>query len=493
MRSPAGCRLWAVLILLPASVCNARSPLDTTALTAPPVVAGLGQLQSQTQPASSEGTTTASTPSPSTAPVGIKAALSHSLFARKSPERLILKIDLHGSGSAPRVRPALNLAVVLDRSGSMDEDRKFEFALKAAGLVFENLTEQDIVSLIAFNQSAVVLSPAGRAVNKAFLDHRLSDVHPDGWTNLSAGLLEAYAQIESAVSEGQTKRVIVLTDGLANRGITDPAKLRHLVAHKHGRGIGVSTLGVGTKFDEKLLQNLADSGGGRYTYVVSPEDIPGAMSAELEGLLEVVAQNVRLVVKATEAANITRVYGRLIDPAVSSYSFTLGDFRQRERGVELLELTPQKLNDGGSAGAEIELTLDNPETGDREQQVLRLQATFTPDAARAQASKNETVVLYAAVRDAVEKAEEAVLGLDVERYRETTRSFDKLYERARRHAVETRDQELLNQTFVLKHFTAELSAAQEAGLLHGHKEAQDRLKKDVDYRRYLLEHHRGGR
>ena len=104
--------------------------------------------------------------------------------------------------------------------------------------------------------------------------------------------------------------------------------------------------------------------------------------------------------------------------------------------------------------------------------------------------EDESVTLLAAVLDAVERADSAALGLDIERYRQAQTAFEPLYRRAHDLALRSRDQDLLNQTFVLKHFMGELAAAEQEGLLHGHREAQEKLKKESQYLRYLLAHHR---
>ena len=424
-------------------------------------------------------------------PVVIRAALSHAAYTRTTPATLALKIDLTAAlGEASVQRPALNLALVIDRSGSMADDDKFEYAMQAARLVVENLSPRDIVSVIAFNQDAIVLSPAGRAVNKAFLDHRLDEIGPVGWTNLSAGLLEAFAQIDAQASDEQAKQVIVLTDGLANRGITEPEQLRRLVESARRRGIGVSTMGCGEEFDEAVLVALAEAGGGRYTYIRSSEQIPKAMSAELNGLLRVVAQNVTIKVAVTDHLNITRVQGRRLEEPVRSFAFTLGDVREGERGVLLLNLAPRDFTPGAVAAVDCTLSFDRTDVAARRQQVVRLEAVMLEDEALVQESADRGVVLYAEVLSAMEKVEDAVLGLDTDEFRDAATLFERRYETARRYALEARDQQLLNQTFMLKHFMAELSAARESGLLHGHEEARRRLKKEVEYRRYLREHHR---
>ena len=429
-------------------------------------------------------------PSAPSEPVAVRAALSHSFYTKSAPEHLVLKVDITGTARSAPSRKPLNLALVLDRSGSMAEEKKFEHAMEAARLVVRNLSDRDVVSLITFNDSATVLSPAGRAVNPDFLFYRLGELAPAGKTNLSAGLLEAFSQIDSAKAEGQRRQVIVLTDGKANLGVTDPGELRKLVETARKRGIGLSTLGCGTKFDEHTLTDLAEAGGGRYTFVCAPELIPKAIAAELDGLLEVVAQNVKLDIRPVARAKITRVYGRLIDRPIPSYSFILGDLRDGEQGTFLLEITPGSDDSDASVGVDIVLTEDNPKMAVRQRQVLHREATYSRDAKQVRSSENKGVVMYAGVRDAMERAEEAIQGLDIERFREARKMFDRLNKDAHQYAIKTRDQQLLNQTFLLRHFMAELSAAGEDQLMHGHREARRQLKKDADYRRYLLEHHR---
>ena len=482
-------KLTVVLVIVPLGCGHGKRHHYDMLTAAPPVVESLVLIGDFSNGQDRDHPTTTSGPT-RTGPVTIRAGLSHSFYTKSTPKHLVLKVDLSARAQTASARPPLNLALVIDRSGSMAEDEKFRYAMEAARLVVENLSDRDIVSLIAFNQTATVLSPAGRAVNPEFLHYRLGQLGPEGNTNLSAGILEAFAQIDTKRIEGQRRQVIVLTDGLANRGITDPDKLERLVSAGRKRGIGLSTLGCGTKFDETVLTKLAGAGGGRYTYVRSSELIPTAIAAELDGLLEVVAQNARLDIRVVPPGKITRVYGRLIDGPTPSYSFRLGDLRDGEQGVFMLEVAPGDFDASGSVKVEAVLTMDNPNTAVRVRSTVHGEAAYSKDATRVRSSRNQSVLVYAGLLDAMEKAEEAIQDLDIERFQQARNMFDGRYEDARRHAVESRDQQLLNQAFLLRHFMAELSAVGESNLLHDHRAARDQLKKDADYRRYLLQHHR---
>ena len=423
-------------------------------------------------------------------PVVMRATLSHEAYTASYPEALSLKIVLAaGVHQMSQQRPPLNLALLIDRSGSMADEGKIEYAMQAARLVVENLSQRDIVSVIAFSQKATVLSPAGLVVNRQFLDHRLDEVVAEGWTNLSAGLLEAFAQIDGKATEGQTKRVIVLTDGKANRGVTDADKLRRLVDSARRRGIGVSTMGCGEEFDEQLLMALADAGGGRYTYIRSPEQIPDAMSAELGGLLHVMAQNVTVVVAVQTGLDIAGVDGWSVEPS-SSFKFDLGDVREGDRSVLLLKLAPRDFVVGEVARIECTLSFDRTDTGERQRRVVRMEAVMLDDESLVRQSADQGVVLYTDIIDAVSTAEQAVLGLDEDSFRDAARLFEQHYEAARRFAIDTRDQQLLNQTFMLKHFMTELAVASETGLVHGHEGARRQLTRELEYQRYLRTHHR---
>lgn len=481
----------------PSSLCGATTLLLLTLFGTAPTTSGQERESPVNPPAPVPATRAAPAKADPAAQGNVRATLSHDFYARSEPQSLFLRVDIEAPAAGERPpRPPLNLALVIDRSGSMAEGGKFEQAARAVALVVENLSESDTVTLVAFNQEAVVLAPAGRAVNKGFLRHRLTEVGPEGWTNLSAGVLEAFAQIDAGAKDQpgtQSKRVIVLTDGLANRGVTDPGRLRGMVEAAKTRGIALSTMGVGADFDPKLLAALAEAGGGRYTYVRAAEDIPKAMEAELSGFLAVTAQNARLEIAVGGGGAITRVFGRPSVPRSDHFAMNLDDLRDGERGSFVLEVAPGAFEKDGAVTAVATLTMDLPGSAERVSRSATATAAYTTDAAKARASKREAVTVRAATLDAIEKAQQAAASLDAARVKEVGDLFAQVHERARRAALETRDQELLNDAFELDHLKEELDAASRAGLLHGHEESLRRLAREADYQRYLMTHHRDKR
>lgn len=418
-------------------------------------------------------------------PITLRLLLSRSACRNTPTPCLFLKVEYAAQERTPRDRPPLNIALVLDSSASMAEERKLPYTLEAARMVIENAADSDILALVAFNNQAIVLSGAGRVVNKPFLLHRLDEIAPDNYTNLSAGLLEGIAQVSANSAAVQVKHVLLLTDGQANRGETSSAALRHIAQQAKRRGIGVSTFGVGSDFNEKLLADVATGGGGRYVYVGTPEEIPTAFQNELHGLLEVVAQNAVIEI-AVLSAEIGRVYGQLLDEPTSLHKLVIGDLRATERGFILAELKSSTPDGTASLQADVRLVFDAPEAGAR----LSREASVRGPASSA--PEDRGVALLSATLEALETADLAAQGLDVERYRVAKVSFERLYAEARGFAMRNRDQELLNQTFVLKHFMEELTAAENEGLLHGHQAARSRLQKESHYLRYLLTHHGPG-
>jgi len=177
------------------------------------------------------------------------------------------------------------------------------------------------------------------AAHKDAMKRHIESIHAGGTTNLSGGLLQGIQNVMQSRGENTVNRVILLSDGHANEGITEPAKLAAIAKEFHSLGIGVTTMGVGDGFDEELMERIADHGGGNFYFIEKPEEIPGIFARELEGLMSVTAQNATLKLRPSESARIVRVYGYPSEAIENGgLKLTLGDVYDQEVKSVLIEM-----------------------------------------------------------------------------------------------------------------------------------------------------------
>src|SRR5829696_4981308 len=208
------------------------------------------------------------------------------------------------AGDAPVTRAPINVALVLDCSGSMDGS-PLEAAKEAAGRFASFLTERDRLSIVAFDDHVRTVFGPAPAGDPAALE-ALGRVHAGGSTNLSGGWLKGRKLVERELVQG-TNRVVLLTDGQANAGIVDPDQLLGLAQAGAERGVSTTCIGFGAHFNEQLLEPMAAAGAGNYWYVESDDQMATIFQGEVEGLVSVAAQNVELEVRLThpDVAGVT--------------------------------------------------------------------------------------------------------------------------------------------------------------------------------------------
>ena len=227
----------------------------------------------------------------------------------------LVRALLRVAGEAPEAadRPPLNLSVVLDRSGSMGSMGKLDRAKEAASLLARRVGDDDVVSIVAYDDDVrTVAGPTPGSRRQELLD-RIARIGTGGMTNLSGGWLRGRELVSGALVDGGVNRVLLLTDGLANVGITEPGQLRGLVGSAAAKGVSTTTIGFGADYDERLLRFLAEAGGGSTYYIENPDQAPAVFEAEIQGLMALAAQNVVVTVTpagAVEHATVLHQYPR---------------------------------------------------------------------------------------------------------------------------------------------------------------------------------------
>lgn len=223
-------------------------------------------------------------------------------------------------------RAPVNLAFVIDRSGSMS-DGKLDLAKLAVQDALARLDDRDRFSIVVYDDvvDLVVGSTPASAEARRNAVGQLAAIQPRGSTNLSGGWFLGCEQVALHLSEAGVDRVLLLTDGLANKGITSATELAHHAAELRTRGVSTSTFGVGRDFDEELLQGMADAGGGHFYFIADAGAIRDHIASEVGETLEVTARDTTLEILAGEGVEVETLSPHRLSSHGSRSVVSLGD------------------------------------------------------------------------------------------------------------------------------------------------------------------------
>jgi Ca-activated chloride channel family protein len=242
-------------------------------------------------------------------------------------------------------RLPLNLSLVIDRSGSMS-GHKFEFVKQAACYALDTLREDDRVSIVAYDTEVTLIAESVfvSAAKREALKHAVQAMRIGSSTNLSGGWLRGCEEVASGLMESGVNRVLLLTDGLANVGITGLEELGMHAAQLLLRGVSTSTFGVGGGFNEHLLEYMANQGGGKFYYIDTPHNIPAIFQQEFQEMLAVTARSVEVEVEIPSGVSAQVMGSWRNELRNNSLHLWLGDLAAlHRREVYLKVLTPPSL------------------------------------------------------------------------------------------------------------------------------------------------------
>ena len=282
-------------------------------------------------------------------PLTLDAAIDRPLVPTDAPSERYLMLTIRAPAGPTRRLP-LNLALVVDASGSM-AGAKLARVKEAAGFVVRHLAGADRVSVVAYDDAVRVVAPSTLLTPQARTDllYRLGRLEADGRTNLSGGWLTGCQEVAKHQNgDDAMHRALLLTDGLANVGITSTAELVEHARQLRRRGITTSTMGVGADFNEELLEGMARHGGGRFQYVETARHIPDCVQGELGEMLQVSARGAALEVALPDPARCLGCLNEyVLEKTRRGVRVQLGDLLAGDTRRVLLQLSIDPGQPGG--------------------------------------------------------------------------------------------------------------------------------------------------
>ncbi len=240
-----------------------------------------------------------SVPSDTDTPFSITTELATSPWNEKTH---LLHIGLKGYEVAPENRPAANLVFLIDVSGSMSAPNKLGLVKPAMKMLVNQLDEDDTVSIVVYaGASGAVLEPTAGDKKKE-IARAIDSLQAGGSTNGRAGIELAYSLAAENFEKDAANRVILVTDGDFNVGLSDVDQLKKLIEKKRESGIALTTLGFGEgNYNDHLMEQLADVGNGAYAYIDTLNEARKVLSEEVSATLMTIAKDVKIQVEFNPA------------------------------------------------------------------------------------------------------------------------------------------------------------------------------------------------
>jgi Ca-activated chloride channel family protein len=239
------------------------------------------------------------------------AALSAGRALRGGDGEIYASIDLAALAVPAEKRPPMSVAIVIDHSGSM-QGEKIAKAREAARGLIERLGPSDRAALVQFDDTAEVLVPSipVDAAGRRRLEAGIESVRDAGGTNIHDGLVLGRDEVMRGLTAGTVNRVILLSDGNANVGVTDVPSLSRIASDASERGVRITTVGLGLDYNEDLMEQVADHGRGAYYYVKDALALDAVFAGELRAIQGTVATAAELRLEpACAGVEIAEVYG----------------------------------------------------------------------------------------------------------------------------------------------------------------------------------------
>ncbi len=320
--------------------------------------------------------------------VTMKVDMTNPLLEAGAKRTVVLKVALQAADrEQASKRPPVNMALVIDKSGSMQGER-IQQARQAALAAVDRLRDDDIISVVAFDDNVTVLVPATKASSRAEIRRGIEQIQANGSTALFAGTSKGAAEVRKFLEREQVNRVVLLSDGQANVGPDSPGALGELGGSLMKDGISVTTIGLGLGYNEDLMVRLARESDGNHSFVENANDLVSIFDREFGEAMSVIAQDVQIRIECGAGIRPLRTLGRSSEISGQTVITQLNQLYGGQERHLLLEVeVPAHEPDAIVELASVTATFRD--LGTNEQNALRGQAQAKVTASREEVAANE--------------------------------------------------------------------------------------------------------
>jgi len=291
-----------------------------------------------------------------------------------------------------RKRTPVNVALVLDKSGSM-QGEKIARAREAAISAIRRLRPEDIVSVITYDSTVNVLVPATKLTDRDYVIAAIGRIQAGGSTALFAGVSKGATEIRKFADDNNVSRIVLLSDGKANVGPKTPGELGDLGASLMKENIAVTTLGLGLGFNEDLMVQLASRSGGNHEFIENASELADIFNQEFDSVTSVVAQQIEMRITVPEGIRPVRVLGNDAEINGQQIFTKLSSIYSEQNKHVVLELEVPKSGSGSKRDlATVSVSYLNMKTQMRDTLTGRVDVTFSNDESAVSKSLNANVM-----------------------------------------------------------------------------------------------------
>lgn len=340
--------------------------------------------------------------------ITIRTEMGQKTYLAQRGQKTYLRVDLEGVRHEETERPPVNIAIVIDKSGSMSGS-KLEQAKEAAIMAVERLGSNDYVSIVAYSDQVEVLIPPSQVTNHTEFRHRIRELRSGGQTALYAGTKRGIHELEEFLDANRVNRVILLSDGMANVGPSSPSELEALGRMAGKKGISITTIGIGLGFNEDLMTKLAYASDGNHAFVKNERDLVDIFNKEFGDVLSVVAQDVEIIIECEDGFRPIRILGRTATIEGQKIRLKMNQLYSAQEKQLIIEAEIEKeLQEGPRPFAKV--TIDYRSMADKSRMKLKgaAEANFTKSKSLAEGTINKRVMSSVVEQIATERNEEAV-------------------------------------------------------------------------------------